>query len=54
MAKGHMLRAEDVRVLQLEGMHEIWVAELDENEIHEDEAVCGIAAKWPADRMKSG
>jgi molybdenum cofactor cytidylyltransferase len=45
MAKGHMLRAEDIRVLQLEGMQEIWVAELDENEIHEDAAVCGIAAE---------
>src|SRR5882757_8156913 len=45
MAKGHMLRPEDIRVLQLEGMREIWVAELDENEIHEDEAVCVIAAE---------
>jgi hypothetical protein len=45
MAKGHMLRPEDIRVLQLEGMQQIWVAELDENEIHEDEAVCGIAAE---------
>jgi len=45
MAKGHMLRAEDIRVLQLEGMQQIWVAELEENEIHEDEAVCGIAAE---------
>jgi molybdenum cofactor cytidylyltransferase len=45
MAKGHMLRPEDIRVLQLEGMSQIWVAELDENEIHEDAAVCGIAAE---------
>ena len=45
MAKGHMLRAEDIRVLQLEGMEKIWVAELEENEIHEDEAVCGVAAE---------
>lgn len=45
MAKGHLLRPEDIRVLQLEGMSRIWVAELDENEIHEDEAVCGIAAE---------
>jgi molybdenum cofactor cytidylyltransferase len=45
MAKGHMLRPEDIRVLQLEGMQQIWVAELDENEIHEDQAVCGIAAE---------
>jgi len=45
MAKGHMLRPEDIRVLQLEGMQQIWVAELDEDEIHEDEAVCGVAAE---------
>lgn len=45
MAKGHMLRPEDIRVLQLEGMQQIWVATLDENEIHEDEAVCGISAE---------
>lgn len=45
MAKGHLLRAEDIRVLQLEGMLNIWVAELDEGEINEDEAVCGIAAE---------
>jgi molybdenum cofactor cytidylyltransferase len=45
MARGHMLRPEDIRVLQLEGMERIWVAELDEDEIHEDDAVCGIAAE---------
>ncbi len=45
MAKGHMLRAEDIRVLQLEGMREIWVAELDADEVHEDHAVCGVASE---------
>lgn len=45
MAKGHLLRAEDIRVLQLEGMEHIWVAELDENEITEDDAVCGVASE---------
>jgi len=45
MAKGHRLRAEDVRTLQMEGMEQILVAELDENEIHEDLAVCGVAAE---------
>jgi molybdenum cofactor cytidylyltransferase len=45
MAKGHMLRPEDIRVLQLEGMQQIWVAELEDNEIHEDVAVCGVAAQ---------
>jgi molybdenum cofactor cytidylyltransferase len=45
MAKGHMLRPEDIRVLQLEGLQHIWVAQIEENEVHEDAAVCGIAAE---------
>ena len=45
LAKGHILRDEDVRVLLSEGMKQIWVAVLDENEVPEDEAVCGIAAE---------
>jgi molybdenum cofactor cytidylyltransferase len=45
LAKGHILREEDIRVLQSEGMDQIWVAELDEDEVSEDEAVCGIAAE---------
>jgi molybdenum cofactor cytidylyltransferase len=45
LAKGHILREEDIRVLLSEGMEHIWVAELDEDEVSEDEAVCGIAAE---------
>jgi molybdenum cofactor cytidylyltransferase len=45
MAKGHILREEDVKVLQLEGMKHIWVTELDEDEVSEDEAVCAIASE---------
>jgi len=45
MAKGHVLREEDVRILQMEGMEKIWVTELDEDEISEDEAVCAIAGE---------
>ena len=52
MAKGHILREEDIRVLQSEGMDHIWVAELEEDEVSEDEAVCGSRAKWPADATK--
>jgi molybdenum cofactor cytidylyltransferase len=42
MAKGHILREEDVRVLQSEGLRNIWVAELEEGEVSEDEAVCSV------------
>jgi molybdenum cofactor cytidylyltransferase len=45
MAKGHILREEDVRVLLAEGMEQIWVAELEEGEISEDEAVCAVAGE---------
>jgi molybdenum cofactor cytidylyltransferase len=45
MAKGHILREEDVRVLQLEGMQHIWVTELEEGEVPEDEAVCAVAGE---------
>jgi molybdenum cofactor cytidylyltransferase len=45
LAKGHILREEDIRILQSEGLDQIWVAELDEDEIPEDQAVCGIAGE---------
>jgi molybdenum cofactor cytidylyltransferase len=45
LAKGHVLRAEDIRILQSEGMDKIWVAELEEGEISEDEAVCSVAGE---------
>src|ERR1700693_4064299 len=45
MAKGHILREEDIRVLQSEGMERIWVTELEEGEISEDDAVCGVAGE---------
>lgn len=45
LAKGHILREEDVRVLLSEGMKEIWVTVLDENEVSEDEVVCAIAGE---------
>lgn len=44
MAKGHMLRPEDIRILESEGMKSIWVAELDAGEVHEDEAASQVAA----------
>src|SRR5580658_10700886 len=45
LAKGHVLREEDVRILQSEGMDRIWVAELEDGEVPEDEAVCAVAAE---------
>jgi molybdenum cofactor cytidylyltransferase len=45
LAKGHILREEDIRILRSEGLDHIWVAELDEDEVPEEQAVCAIAAE---------
>ena len=39
LAKGHILNDEDVRLLETEGLGQVWVTELEEGEIGEDEAV---------------
>lgn len=43
LAKGHVLSDEDIRLLQTEGMRQVWVTELEEGEIGEDEAVLAVA-----------
>jgi molybdenum cofactor cytidylyltransferase len=45
LAKGHVISDEDVRVLESEGMESIWVTELEEGEVGEDEAVCQVASE---------
>ena len=40
LAKGHVISDEDIRVLESEGMETIWVTELEDGEIGEDDAVC--------------
>lgn len=44
LAKGHVLSDEDVRLLQTEGLRQVWVTELEEGEIGEDEAVMAVAS----------
>ena len=39
LAKGHLISEEDVRLLETEGMAEVWVTELEDGEVGEDEAV---------------
>lgn len=39
LAKGHVLSEEDVRLLETEGMEQVWVTELEAGEVSEDEAV---------------
>jgi len=45
LAKGHVISEEDVRVLESEGMAQIWVTELEDGEVGEDEAVCAVASE---------
>ncbi len=43
LAKGHVISDEDVRLLQTEGMQQVWVTELEDGEIGEDQAVLQVA-----------
>ena len=45
LAKGHILSDEDIRLLETEGLGEVWVTELEDGEIGEDEAVAQVAAE---------
>ena len=45
LAKGHIISDEDVRILESEGMDHIWVTELEDGEIGEDDAVCSVASE---------
>lgn len=45
LAKGHMLSEEDVRLLETEGLGQVWVTELEEGEVDEDAAVSQAATE---------
>jgi molybdenum cofactor cytidylyltransferase len=45
LAKGHIISDEDIRVLESEGMETIWVTELEDGEIGEDDAVSRVATE---------
>jgi molybdenum cofactor cytidylyltransferase len=45
LAKGHVISNEDVQLLATEGMERVWVTELEDGEVAEDEAVMLIAAE---------
>jgi molybdenum cofactor cytidylyltransferase len=45
LAKGHVISDEDVRILESEGMESIWVTELEEGEVGEDDAVAAVAGE---------
>lgn len=43
LAKGHVLSEEDVKLLETEGMDQVWVTELEDGEVSEDDAVMTVA-----------
>ena len=43
LAKGHMINEDDVRLLESEGMNQVWVTELEDGEVAEDLAVTHVA-----------
>jgi molybdenum cofactor cytidylyltransferase len=43
LAKGHLISDDDVRMLEVEGLNRITVAELEDGEVSEDEAVLQVA-----------
>ncbi len=45
LAKGHVLSEEDVRLLETEGMGQVWVTELEQGEVGEDDAVMQVATE---------
>jgi molybdenum cofactor cytidylyltransferase len=45
LAKGHMISEEDIRLLETQGMQSVWVTELEEGEVAEDEAVMIVAGE---------
>ena len=45
LAKGHLISEDDVNLLEVEGMNEVWVAELEDGEVGEDEAVMMVGGE---------
>jgi molybdenum cofactor cytidylyltransferase len=52
LAKGHVVSLEDIRLLESEGLGEVWVTELEEGEVGEDEAVCQVAREMSCGCME--
>jgi molybdenum cofactor cytidylyltransferase len=45
LAKGHVISDDDIRILESEGMSKVWVTELEEGEVGEDDAVSAVAGE---------
>jgi len=45
LSKGHLITEEDARMLETAGLNEVWVTELEEGEVGEDEAALKVAGE---------
>lgn len=45
LGKGHVLSHEDVRLLETEGLGQVWVTELEDGEVSEDSAVSQVSSE---------
>lgn len=45
LAKGHVISEEDIKLLETEGMQQVWVTQLEDGEVGEDEAVMQVASE---------
>ncbi|HXI39902.1 MAG TPA: molybdopterin-binding protein [Bryobacteraceae bacterium] len=45
LAKGHVISEDDIRILESEGMDKVWVTQLEDGEVGEDEAVSAVAGE---------
>jgi molybdenum cofactor cytidylyltransferase len=45
LAKGHVISEEDIRLLEIEGMGQVWVTMLEDGEVPEDDAVLRVASE---------
>jgi len=52
LAKGHVLSEEDVHLLETEGMDQVWVTELEDGEVGEDQAVMAVASEMGCGAME--
>lgn len=51
-SKGHVISEEDVKLLEMEGMEQVWVTELEDGEVGEDEAVLTVASEMSCGAME--
>ena len=52
LSKGHVISDDDVKLLALEGMEHVWVTQLEDGEIGEDDAVMAVASDMGCGAME--